>query len=417
MLSKKSSGAPKAARSAMPPPPSPVIRDPSAMTVDSFSELDQLLSQQYLSPDMTMSDSAAHGYAYSSAGYTGGVGTSGAGPGTAEVDLESFMAWISPSTAQQNVPLPPTPLSASTSFTSPAAYFSPFPEVLNTPVVDPLATFGRSPDIVNASPAQPLNLFDDLDNSGLSLFADLMTVAANFSPTSSSTVKPTALDLQLSAPLSRHQSWEQGASESSASNLSVSPPSTSNPLASPTRGSSGSSRAAPQPTGVRKNVKVADLIPIDAPIQPRNYITPSATSRKDIPPSVARTFVPNSRKRTASSAGLMSPEDMQDELAEEDPITAEEAKRRREMDPEKAALLEHVEQARRRNTLAARKSRQRKLEHVRGLEELVERLQQENEELKTGKEEILKENEELQKKLKAYAEKIESLGGVVPTLF
>ncbi|KIO20963.1 hypothetical protein M407DRAFT_47979, partial [Tulasnella calospora MUT 4182] len=85
------------------------------------------------------------------------------------------------------------------------------------------------------------------------------------------------------------------------------------------------------------------LIPLDAPIQSRNYITPSATSRKDIPPSVARTFM----------------------------------NRRREMDPEKVALLEHVEQARRRNTLAARKSRQRKLEHVRNLEEDVEGLRAE----------------------------------------
>ena len=87
------------------------------------------------------------------------------------------------------------------------------------------------------------------------------------------------------------------------------------------------------------------------------------------------------------------------------------------MDPEKAALLEHVEQARRRNTLAARKSRQRKLEHVRGLEELVERLQEENEELKSSQEATLQENEDLKKKLKAYADMIESLGGVVPTTF
>lgn len=69
---------------------------------------------------------------------------------------------------------------------------------------------------------------------------------------------------------------------------------------------------------------------------------------------------------------------MRDELAEEDQY---------DPDPEKTALLNHVEQARRRNTLAARKSRQRKLEHVRGLEELVERLQVERDEYKARAEE------------------------------
>jgi len=77
---------------------------------------------------------------------------------------------------------------------------------------------------------------------------------------------------------------------------------------------------------------------------------------------------------------------MQDELAEEeetDEVIAKRNKEREGMDPEKRALLEHVEASRKRNTLAARKSRARKLEHVRGLEELVERLQAENEALRT----------------------------------
>jgi len=76
---------------------------------------------------------------------------------------------------------------------------------------------------------------------------------------------------------------------------------------------------------------------------------------------------------------------MQDELAEEEDNDEEIQRKRKEregMDPEKRALLEHVEASRKRNTLAARKSRARKLEHVRGLEELVERLQAENEALK-----------------------------------
>jgi hypothetical protein len=77
---------------------------------------------------------------------------------------------------------------------------------------------------------------------------------------------------------------------------------------------------------------------------------------------------------------------MQDELAGEEAAEDEAAaQRRREregMDPEKRALLEHVEASRRRNTLAARKSRARKLEHVRNMEEINEHLQAENVELK-----------------------------------
>jgi hypothetical protein len=74
---------------------------------------------------------------------------------------------------------------------------------------------------------------------------------------------------------------------------------------------------------------------------------------------------------------------MQDELAEEEDEAAIRRRQERQaMDPEKRALLEHVEASRRRNTLAARKSRVRKLEHVRGLEEQIERLQGENEALK-----------------------------------
>jgi len=82
---------------------------------------------------------------------------------------------------------------------------------------------------------------------------------------------------------------------------------------------------------------------------------------------------------------LTATEEMQDELDGEEAEDEAAAQRRREresMDPEKRALLEHVEASRKRNTLAARKSRQRKLEHVRNLEEVTERAQAENEALR-----------------------------------
>lgn len=446
MLGRKNSisskGASKASTSsaAMPPPPAPPVR-PNTTVMGDFSELEALIQQAYVSPDMTMADSAAFvGFGGSAsaaqsssnaaAGTTigGSVLLSPGGVGSVDPDFDNLLsAWMSPST--QNLP---TPLSSFS--TSPALYSSPFSDHLSTPAVDPIVSFtssGRSPDIVSASPAQPtFNLFDDLDSATSQSLFELMahaTAAQQLAATGKapvatsndpSTVKPTDLGLQL-AGLSRHASWENASADSSSlspqsmdsRNLAMSPGSSTGAV---TATSSRRDSNAHKPNGVRKNVQPRDLIPLDAPIQNRNYITPSATSRKDIPPSVARTFVPNSRKRSSQMAGLPSTEDMQDELAaEDDPAIQEEMARRREMDPEKAALLEHVEQARRRNTLAARKSRQRKLEHVRNMEELVERLQADNEELKQGMDQKNMEIDQLKEKLRIAEEKLQaSLGGV-----
>ncbi|KAF8206512.1 hypothetical protein K438DRAFT_1817337 [Mycena galopus ATCC 62051] len=77
-------------------------------------------------------------------------------------------------------------------------------------------------------------------------------------------------------------------------------------------------------TGTRRNLTPAALIPLDAPTQKRTYIIPSATSRK--------------------------------------PPTASEA--------------EIIEYKRRQNTIAARKSRKRKLEHQQALEDEADGLKQ-----------------------------------------
>jgi len=96
------------------------------------------------------------------------------------------------------------------------------------------------------------------------------------------------------------------------------------------------------PTGHRRNITAAELVPLDAPTQPRNYLTPSTTSRKELPSAfLART----SRKRGASVV-----DDEQD-------------------------LVVAIETKRRQNTIAARRSRQRKLEHTRQLEQINEQLQ------------------------------------------
>ena len=96
------------------------------------------------------------------------------------------------------------------------------------------------------------------------------------------------------------------------------------------------------PTGTRKNVTPESLVPQDAPIQPRKYRLPSTTSRKELPATFAR-------KRARTSA----PEDeppVGPTLSEEDAIRVK----------------------RLQNTLAARRSRKRKLEYQRELEDAIE---------------------------------------------
>ena len=100
------------------------------------------------------------------------------------------------------------------------------------------------------------------------------------------------------------------------------------------------------PTGTRKNVTPESLIPVDAPIQTRKYVSESATSRKELPAVFAR-------KRKRSSV----------ELDDEDDILAA---------PPSVNELSAIEAKRRQNTLAARRSRKRKLEHQRELESVID---------------------------------------------
>ena len=97
------------------------------------------------------------------------------------------------------------------------------------------------------------------------------------------------------------------------------------------------------PTGTRRNLTPDALIPLDAPVQTRNYPTPSATSRRDPP-----------RKRSRTEA-----------LGDEDD---EAGKELNELDAISAKRLQ--------NTLAARRSRRRKLEHQLELETNLDREKQ-----------------------------------------
>lgn len=101
------------------------------------------------------------------------------------------------------------------------------------------------------------------------------------------------------------------------------------------------------PNGTRKNVTPEALIPLDAPVQPRKYLTESATSRKDEPPS---------RKRARSQAFS----DEQEGSSNDPEVDAIAAKRLQ-------------------NTLAARRSRKRKLEYQLELETALDRERTEKE--------------------------------------
>ncbi|KAK7462255.1 hypothetical protein VKT23_007857 [Stygiomarasmius scandens] len=129
---------------------------------------------------------------------------------------------------------------------------------------------------------------------------------------------------------------------------------------SPTPSTSTTSRTRrSQATGTRKNITPSNLVPIDAPTQSRHYVTPSATSRKELPAVFAR-------KRARKEAFG----DEEDELAGEAP------------GPD-ASEREQIEWKRRQNTLAARKSRKRKLEHQQFLENRLDELNVEVEKWKT----------------------------------
>jgi hypothetical protein len=111
-------------------------------------------------------------------------------------------------------------------------------------------------------------------------------------------------------------------------------------------------------TGTRKNLTPDSLVPLEAPTQPRRYLTPSATSRKEVPAVFAR-----KRARHQMLDGE------EDEL-EEAPLKPN------------ATELEQIEWKRRQNTLAARKSRKRKLQHQQELENQVSDLAAEKEKWK-----------------------------------
>ncbi|KAJ3891453.1 hypothetical protein GG344DRAFT_12922, partial [Lentinula edodes] len=98
-------------------------------------------------------------------------------------------------------------------------------------------------------------------------------------------------------------------------------------------------------TGTRRDITPASMVPLDAPTQTRNYVLPSSTSRKVNPI--------HAQKRSYSQA---FGDQEQDELVGESPPGPN------------ATEIEHIEWKRRQNTIAARKTRRRKLEYLQRVE-------------------------------------------------
>ncbi|KAJ7642792.1 hypothetical protein DFH06DRAFT_959243, partial [Mycena polygramma] len=107
-------------------------------------------------------------------------------------------------------------------------------------------------------------------------------------------------------------------------------------------------------TGTRKNVTVKSLIPLDAPTQPRVYKTPSKTSARRVP-----VFA---KKASAAGDEEEEEEEEEEELPPPSPTASEE---------------EWIVYKRRQNTIAARRSRARKLAHEKKLEAQVLQLETE----------------------------------------
>lgn len=219
---------------------------------------------------------------------------------------------------------------------------SPFSDFINTPVL----SMGNDADMLTGP------LIDDGGyGDSMSLFGGLSTYSYEV-PAESAPKLPSMSQLYTISP-----STPALESIDPTSTVFPKPKSTAPVPASPAVGGP-TTRRRTSATGTRKNLKPEALIPLEAPTQKRTYVTPSATSRKAVPAVFQK-------KRQHSVA--FGDDDLK-ELGELSPTASEQ---------------ETIEYKRRQNTLAARKSRKRKLEHQHLLEEQIVDLQGEVERWKT----------------------------------
>lgn len=116
--------------------------------------------------------------------------------------------------------------------------------------------------------------------------------------------------------------------------------------------------------GVRSSESSIPIVPLEAPIQPRQWRGESRTSRKVLPKAIAKSLPGAFKKRKLSMSTDSHGEGVEATAAVDEDV------------------LKFVDERRAQNTLAARKSRVRKAAYLAGLEEENERLRVENEDLR-----------------------------------
>ncbi|KAK0487847.1 hypothetical protein IW261DRAFT_1450330 [Armillaria novae-zelandiae] len=236
--------------------------------------------------------------------------------------------------------------------------------LLDTPYSDTFDSFETSPfdtplDSFLTTPIfqdGDVPLISDADEPMFSSYEELLTASAPPSAPAKVPQLPDMTKLYTMSPTSPAVDFIDPASVYPSPRLPVeqSPLPSPSAAARPTKLTPRKSSA----TGTRKNITPETMVPLDAPTQPRRYVIPSATSRKEVPATFAR-----KRSRSVALGG-----DEEDEL---------------EPPPPDATDRQMIEYKRRQNTLAARKSRKRKLEHQQLLEDKVETLTLEVEQWRT----------------------------------
>jgi len=211
---------------------------------------------------------------------------------------------------------------------------SPWDDLLTTPALD--ADVGMTPDIFT-SPAL-VSFGDDFDNMP-SLFGNTAYDGYDTKATVGSSLSPSDLPL----PDVDMYTISPGTPAIDSLSLQASPLHMDNSSVIQTRRKS-------VPTGTRKNITPESLVPFSAPIQSRKYRLPSTTSRKELPATFAR-----KRARTQGPG---------EDDGEPGPTLSEE---------------DAIKTKRLQNTLAARRSRKRKLEYQRELEDAIEAERKEKE--------------------------------------
>lgn len=158
-------------------------------------------------------------------------------------------------------------------------------------------------------------------------------------------------------------------------------------------------RRSTGPTGTRKGVAVQQLLPIDAPTQQRTYTSESATSKKKIPAAFEARQTKAKKRKGSKGKGV---EDEDEESA------AQAGSSTGDLPP---SLEDAIKAKRLANTVAARRSRHRKLAHLQGLESLVDILGQERDMLLQFAEAAMAMHPDLVGGVGGWGEKIRGLGG------